>query len=452
MENSYRKGKAFLLIGSLFVLIGVTCNEWVLASLFSADGAIMLSRRIVIWIFDFSMITVGIAIIMKRKSINMRLLYNYFLMAFIMVFSVEVVLNIAHIIIHSGYTEQGVDTGYLLPPFKDKEWAKTLFKERREIPIVYKPFKMWGHEEYHGRYINLDSQGYRKTWNPSNFQEEKPKTIYIFGGSTTWSLGARDDYTMPSFVSKKLNEKGYNFMVHNYAEFAYINAQEIISLILLLRDGHRPDYVIFYDGANDVYTSYQSGEPGHLSNWFSLSERLKKTKMSNTGHLLAVFENLIGKYSMIYRELSKIGTKINPPEVHFQEVAHSFNDDELRKLSEDFVEYYTKSFELLDNLSKIYGFKYLCFWQPVVFTEEKLTDEESNIDVRLQDESLGKLFIYSRDSLKTKSLPHFYDITDVFRGRTKTYYWDWAHLTEDGNEVVADKIVSIFEKEYLLNE
>jgi lysophospholipase L1-like esterase len=449
--------KIFLIIGFIFILTGILCNEWVLAILFSSDGKInLLSSRLLIWIFDLIMITIGITIITKRKNLNIKIFFYYFLLTILTIFAIEIILNIAYIVINPNNERELQEKPYLLPPFEEKEWAKTLFQERKEIKPVYKPFRMWGNEEYHGVYTNINSEGFRKTWNPQIFHEGDLKTIYIFGGSTTWSLGARDDYTVPSFISKKLYKKGYNFIVHNYGDFGYSNAQELITLILLLREGYRPDYVIFYDGINDVYNAYQGGVAGSLSNFFLISERLRKAEqLTNTGHILVVIKNILNKYSIMYREWRKIKKRIDPPESNFQEVAHFYSDDKLQKLCKDIIEYYSKSLKLLDDLSRIYGFKYICFWQPVAFTEDKMTNEESDIfdiRIRLQDRSLKKLFWCARDYLRQKSFPHVYDISNALRGRTKPYYWDWAHLTEEGNEVVANKIVEIFEKEFLLNE
>ncbi len=58
------------------------------------------------------------------------------------------------------------------------------------------------------------------------------------------------------------------FSVREYPKLKQILAEypNDVRLVLLLREGHRPDYVIFYDGANDVYAAYQAGRAGAVQN------------------------------------------------------------------------------------------------------------------------------------------------------------------------------------------
>ena len=219
-----------------------------------------------------------------------------------------------------------------------------------------------------------------------------------------------------------------------------------------MRDGYRPDYVIFYDGIADIYGAYQGGIAGHLHYSFSLREKFKKKELTPTQHFVIGFSGMVKKYSKIYGELAKIIRRFEPPKSEFQEVGHQYSELELRELSKGVVEYYANSLDLLDKLSKAYGFKYLCFWQPVSFTEDKLTDSEASTDVRLQDKALINLHRYTQDYLRTKTFPHFYNISDALKGRTESVYIDFAHISEEGNALVANKIVEIFKKEHLSDE
>lgn len=449
MYGSFKKETIFILIGSLFILIGILCNEWMLAALFSEDGAIALSRRVLIWIFDIVMVVIGITIIMKKKSLDFARL-KYGISAIILIlFVVEIGLHIANFVMYFGEDTELKDTRYLLSPFKGKGWAKELFREYDELTGGYKEFRGWGKDEYHGKHVSINADGSRKTWNPVFSNREKPKKLYVFGPSAIWGFGARDDYTIPSFVSKVLNERGYHFTVQNYGEWGYAFNQELVYLITLLRDGHRPDYVIFYGWA-DIYNAYQAGKPGTLHWSFSIRSRMKEH--SDWEHIRIGITNLLSKYSMIYREAVKIIKTFDPPESEFTEIAHKYDDDQLRTLLKDTIGYFSSSYELLDNLSKIYGFKYISFWMPIIFTEEKLTEEESTVDIRLGDKTLAKMYKFANDTYKTDSFSHFYNVSDALKGRMETYYLDMGHLSEKGNEVVARRLVSILEKEYLVND
>jgi len=151
---------------------------------------------------------------------------------------------------------------------------------------------------------------------------------------------------------------------------------------------------------------------------------------------------------MIYRALNNIPTLVFP-QLEFQEIGSRYNEEELQWLSDGITEDYMRSMELLDHLAVSYGFQYIYFWQPVVFTEVKLTDEEAKADPRVYDETLGKLYRMTTDSLAAQAGSHFFDLTGALRDRTKTYYIDFTHVSEEGNEVVATKMFRILEKEFL---
>ncbi len=450
MKSSSDQNKTALTVGLLFVLTGLFCNEWILASLFSTDGTIAFNRRVIVWIFDLIMIAAGIAIIAKRESLNIQRYIYGFIAMILMLFVIEIGLHLVNFVVHYGEAEEiGGEKLYLLSPFEGKEWARQLFKEQDEVPGGTKEYRGWGKNEYNGDYINIDSEGVRKTWNPEEFKGGDPETIYMFGASTVWGFGARDDHTLPSYMSKKLNSKGYNFKVSNRGEIAYSFTQQLIYLTLLLKDGHRPDYVIFY-GWMDIYNAYRAGKPNIL-HWTHV-KKLQSKQLSDLQNIGLALSNILKKYSIIYKEIMKWNTKLAPIESPFTEVAHTFSDDDLQELMKGVLEDYSKSYALMDKLSKMYDFKYISFWMPVIYTEEELTEEEKTVDIRANDEGISEMYRLANEAFKTNSFPHFYNVTDALKGRTKTYYIDSGHLSEEGNEVVAKRLVSIFEKEYLSNE
>jgi lysophospholipase L1-like esterase len=337
-----------------------------------------------------------------------------------------------------------------LSPYKDKQWAYEFWKEHTASSNAdYEQFLGWDRREYHSKYTNVDSNGVRKTWNPEHFHDQ-PGTLYIFGGSTLWGAGARDDYTIPSYLSKRLNHKGYDFVVYNYGETGYTFTQEIIHLILLLREGHKPDYVIFYDGVNDVYGAYQSGKAGTIQNVSIMREKLKAR---NVQLILSGLTNTFIDHCMIYKAVTRIATLVSEQQ-KFQEVGAKYGKKELELLGDGISQYYIQSKELLDHLAQTYGFKYICFWQPVMFMEMKLTDEEAQIDPRLNDKALADLYRYSTNSLVAKRPAHFFDISHAISSTTRplSCYIDFCHLSEEGNELVASTIFQIFEREFLLDE
>jgi lysophospholipase L1-like esterase len=268
--------------------------------------------------------------------------------------------------------------------------------------------------------------------------------VYFFGGSAAWGLGARDDYTIPSYLSKMLNRPDARFQVFNYSVPGYTFMQSILHLMLRLKEGHSPRYVIFYDGFNEIYAAHQHGIAGTVHNQFMTRERLK---LKYREVIWNGIKEAFRKYCMIYKSINGLYMSINKEPI-YQEVAEKYSDDQLRSLARDVVDDYKKSIKLLDSLSRAYDFKYICFWQPSMLTEHHLTKEESNIDIRAQDRAFKKLSVYVDEYLRKEDIPHFYLLTNALDKRSQSIYVDVAHLSEKGNEIIANNIYKHLQKDF----
>jgi len=436
-----------------FIGLGLLVNQWLLALLFTSvvGQGIDTGNKIIIWLFQIFCISTGLLFYFRGNTPKQRkkLIFAYTAAA-IMIITVEVMLQTANFVMVQLSDKEDVSffDRSMLSPYKDKEWGKTLFKEYQETrPYEFKQYLIWAKGEYHGKYTNVNSSNVRKTWNPENFNA-KPKTVYVFGGSTIWGFGARDDYTIPSQLSKLLNKNDNRFMVFNYGEAAYNFTQELVRLILLLRDGHRPDYVIFYNGVNDVYAAYQSGVAGITQNYLTTKKKVERKEPTPLGQVSAGLRELFKNHCMIYIALNNISDFIRQDKNIYQEKAARYNDRELKLLADQIAAHYTESADLLDCIAKTYDFEYICLWQPVLFLEPKMFDEERQASPRLKDQTLGNLFKYSNKAINQKNLPNFFNISSVLNDRPNLYYIDVWHLTEEGNSIVAKKIYDLTEKKF----
>lgn len=66
MKGNSREGKILFVLGLLLILLGIFSNEWILATLFSPDGVLLFSTRLLIWLLDILFITSGTLLIIKR--------------------------------------------------------------------------------------------------------------------------------------------------------------------------------------------------------------------------------------------------------------------------------------------------------------------------------------------------------------------------------------------------
>lgn len=446
-RNLMRDGKYVIARTLCLVMFAVLVNPAIIGRVLSSEvgEGLELTNKIVLWLLSISFLLAAILMYFNGKTSEgrRRILFGY-AMAILMLVFVELILHA--VFFAAGLFQSdadGLDRRLFHSAYESKSWARQLFEERARAPYEYEPFLGWKKPEFHGKYINLDALGMRKTWNPQ-FADEKPTKIYMFGGSTLWGMGARDEFTIPSLVSKGLNEGKRAYEVHNYGHSGYVFMQELVKLIQLLIDGHRPDYVVFYDGANDMYAAYQSGSAGAVQNTAMFKAKFRATELSSFGHLFAGVKGVVREHCMIYRAVSRVAETIEGPGVG-GEIAARYQPDQLQVLAEETVEYYCELLKLLASLSEGYGFRFLCFWQPVAFAEEKLTPEEVQFAPRLESQNLTDFCKRVYGQIKIVSPENHVNISDALYGRTDSVYIDFTHISEEGNQMVAERIVDALE-------
>lgn len=364
--------------------------------------------------------------------IYLKKIGTFFKYLLFLIVAVEIILQGLFLLKESFPLLRFKDKRLSLPYYQTKTWAKEYFEEFNNLENQLEQFVMWGRKAFKGKYININSEGLRKTWNPKFKSEETPYLIYLFGGSTVWGTGARDDFTIPSLISKKLNQLGYKITVENYGESGFISNQEIIRLNELLKKGHRPDIVIFYDGINDVYGAFQSGEAGKIQNY----EQLKGIyESAQNGASIGFFLKELKIYKIITKFVIITGFSSN-----ISELGRNLNKRQIEELSKEIRDNYFQNLENLDLLSQKFKFSYLSFWQPVSFLEKTLLKEEINSDQRIMDYKLRDLYLQTYRKVRNQKVTNFYDITKVLNNRRENTYIDFCHISEEGNMIIADNI------------
>jgi len=343
----------------------------------------------------------------------------------------------------------GNDPRLLLPAYQGQAWATEFLKESDVSgKMQYRELIGWGREEYHGKYINVDANGVRTTWNEK--ESKNDKKIFMFGGSTMWGSGARDAYTIPSYVAKELAQSGNKVQVTNYGEGGYTFTQEVVKLTLLLREGNIPDLAVFYDGVNDVAASYESGKAGKpvnlplieaqvaISNWGKIKSGIRGIAKEQCATCRAIF-NIVRIFSPKAFEAFTVGSS-------------AYTEDQIKTLAQDTKNYYLTSINLLDKLSRIYGFRYVVFWQPNFFLEEKIREDKTLLlclDPRIEDKKIALLHRFVNAMMSSNPQKNFYNISSALSTREIDGYIDHAHLSESGNGLVAQEIGKIIKSKYL---
>lgn len=346
--------------------------------------------------------------------------------------------------------------------YRTVSWVRDYFREAHEsFAARWEPYVYWRSKPYKGQYININAAGIRLTTDlrTDPGKNHRPLKVFMFGGSTMWGTGVRDAYTIPSLVARELRNLGTGIDITNFGENGHVSTQEVISLWLQLRDGNVPDLVIFYDGANDTFSTYQQGTAGIPQSEYHRVEEFNilNSKRHHDLKRIAVKE--------IIRNLSTVR--------FFRFVRESIGDfmkglfsgprgqsvksmkrrpasegprpeEEERRLAEKTVEVYLANIAMAKSLAASYGFKCLFYWQPTILYKQNLSGYERNERDTRHVQQFKGLFDKTYDIIGKSGILRkdkaFRNLGTIFSDVKEPVFIDWCHLSEAGNAVIAHEM------------
>ncbi len=348
-------------------------------------------------------------------------------------------------------------------------WVADYYREMKSLKDEWHPFVYWRRAPYSGTYINIDEAGLRRTWDDGG-EGERPR-LFMFGGSTLWGTGARDDYTIPSCVARELASRGQSIEVTNFGESSYNSTQEVIALYLELRRGNVPDVVVFYDGVNDVGSAYFTGRAGITGNEeqreaeFQLRSRLLRENrdelakvyydnvMSRLG-LLRFAANVRAQWVWESAGASTPGLAsrmVGDLELGDGEQKGDANRRHQDDLFTEVLGVYGFNADVAEAWGRQYGFEVLFFWQPVGYVKKPPTEYEAKAFDRRNRVNAGigpfisKGFERMSEDIALHSRVNFHDLSGIFEQTAEPRYVDFSHLTETGNKEVAARMIGDIE-------
>jgi len=293
---------------------------------------------------------------------------------------------------------------------------------------------------YSGKYINIDKSGLRRTWQPDIEEDSKALEIFFFGGSVGWGMGARDEHTIPSALSKLLNQSSSTRVnVTNFSENGHCSTQEMLTLILALRQNKIPDIVIFLHGVNDCVSAFHQGLAGVPTNRrnreieFNLLHPQMRAKMFKT-ILPIVFRRTLRFIDRIIDSVTLI-----PKKSLGSETLESENL--VAEVSTVFIDVLTT----IQLLGEKKNFKSLFFWTPTIYSKNNLTDyekKERNISAKYREFFDA---VNTKVACKLNSTPNieYYDLLHLFDNCEEGIFLDFAHISEQGNLIMAEEMQPI---------
>ena len=314
-------------------------------------------------------------------------------------------------------------------------WVVGYFEEDANLRAQWDPYTYWKMAPFDGRYIHIDDEGRRQTVLPA---EADGPTIFMFGGSTMWGTGSRDAYTIPSQVAAALSRQGVRANVVNFGEIGYVSTQEVLSLMLELREGNVPDVVVFYDGINDVTSAIHNRVAGIPHNEYRRHAEFNLLSRHRTRDYNREFVIRWINDSATVRIVRALLYRIGPGETiaRVEPVENRTDPD----LTAGVANAYVKNIEIVQMLANQYGFATLFYLQPVIFDKTVLSPYEA---MQLEAATPYREFFescYGEIAEKTRHVAGFRDISGILAAHEEPCFLDFMHVDEQANGLVADAI------------
>lgn len=256
------------------------------------------------------------------------------------------------------------------------------------------------------------------------------KSIYCFGGSTTFGAFAYDEHTWPSQLADILNKETC-FIIKNYGVLGFVPTQETNQFIHLIKLGHRPSLAIFMDGYN-IGPEYDGSDfSGIISQKFKFD-----------GYQLRDLRYILGNLPII---------KLIKKEPYFDEIDFAKADEyDIADIgsSSDYNHLIANRFIENAKIRKVvadaYGIPILQFLQPNSYinynsnllspmVSKWLSGEESSL---MKD---NYTYIYKKTTSATEN---FIDLSYLFYEYKKPAIVDLIHYSPSFNQYLASAVLT----------
>lgn len=299
---------------------------------------------------------------------------------------------------------------------------ESFWLEQAQVQVRWSPYTYWMSTASSGRYVNVSEDGLRAT--PQRMtMDEAGGRIFVFGGSTIWGEGARDAYTIPSHLARRLQASNLPYYVVNYGQTGYVSTQDMLLFQLQLLRDNVPEVAIFYGGFNDTLAAYGEGLVGVT---LQESQRLSDSEAGRrlrTGQFLLSPLNL----SLTLYHHEQAGARVTSAEA--------------------IAERWLANVRMIGRIADGYGVRVFFVWQPHIMGKAIYTPEEEAILGRMATERAGFSALYGevddilRQRVADEGLENILILSDLFADDERTIFHDLVHITEVGNDIVAEAIL-----------
>jgi uncharacterized protein YjeT (DUF2065 family) len=200
--------KRLRVIGLILIGVGVLCNPWGLTTAFSPDGVLEFESKAMIWLFDLSLIGLGLVFIAYHKLVASQTFLVHFYRTYprLLACLVGIILSVGLLLVAEG-TFYGINTAKqrLLPRETSEDSGRLLQDDAdlgyRNVPDnqVVARKTVNGALAVQARY-STDAYGRRIT--PLVHAEKRTQFLLYMGDSFTFGAWVNDNETLPSYVAQ----------------------------------------------------------------------------------------------------------------------------------------------------------------------------------------------------------------------------------------------------------
>lgn len=319
------------------------------------------------------------------------------------------------------------------PAMADSPWRDRYFADLQRTPGTYWPFTESRPLPFESPYINIEGWS-RQTYTAPTADGAAP-ILWMFGGSTTFGEGQRDQYTIASWIARLAEEAGTPVRVENYGQRGWTHFQEAILFEQLLADADEPpDFALFYDGANEITTQslLEEAVPSHTLA-ATYAERIsggiatELVQEPPPEDVVGEIWNAYSQHSLAHKVVRQLrsqpaGAGTPPDEDPLFTPGQDTDDDggvsDYQLTDQDGTDagrVYERGKRITQGLSEQYDVFPLFFWQPVAY---KGSPVEAAV-AQLSDSTV--------------------DISDMLLDHQEVFI-DGGHTNEEGARLVAEEI------------
>lgn len=257
------------------------------------------------------------------------------------------------------------------------------------------------------------------------------KSIFCFGGSTTFGDLVSDEHTWPAFLEEVFKDKSID--VRNYGCQAFTPNQETLLFLSLLSLGHRPSLCIFLDGINTGPIFQGSEFSKDIAHRFYYNNDFKNVFVETISSLPVMKLFILYKRRYIYT--SNRDFELTPLESGTESQYLIYNR-------------FMENARLRELISKEYNVPILQFLQPnsmMFYKYELLTGLPQKL--YLEDKSFSLINSNYRELYNSlvENGSGFIDISNLFESYPRHAVVDGLHYSPDFNLYLANKISKYFD-------